>query len=38
MLGEEVRPVERLQLGDGLVLVLDPASAAVPTAHSGDLR
>jgi hypothetical protein len=37
VLGEEIRSGERLQLDHGLVLVLDPASAAVPTAHSGDL-
>jgi hypothetical protein len=38
VLGEEVRPGERPQLLDGLVLVLDPAPAAVPTADSRDLR
>ena len=42
VLGEEVRPGERPQLGDGLVLVLvlvlDPAASAVPTADSRDLR
>jgi hypothetical protein len=38
MLSEKIRPVERLQLGGGLVLVLDPAASAVPTADSRDLR
>ena len=38
VLGEEVRPVGRPQLGDGLVLVLDPAASAMPTADSRDLR
>jgi hypothetical protein len=38
VLGEEVRPGERPQLGDGLVLVLNPAASAMPTADSRDLR
>jgi hypothetical protein len=38
VLGEEVRPGERPQLGHGLVLFLDPAASAVPTADSSDLR
>ena len=36
--GKEVRPVECLQLGDRLVLVLDPTARAVPAADSRDLR
>jgi hypothetical protein len=38
MLGEKIRPGERPRLGDGLVLVLDPAASAMPTADSSDLR